>query len=297
MTLEDLFPLFSPTCSMARQILLVNPADFYRLEGRALVKTRMFMLVSSGSLTLTFGDRSYEVKAYVIFDVLDMLTVRISKCSPDLRAWCLFITYEFASESLKNLHLGPQERILEQMHFPCQYLLREESDAIERQLELLQGILANSKHCYRKELVRLYFRSFSLELGNIMFSYDGNEASSPASSVLSKRDFIATNFLKLVSGHFTVERNIDFYANVLNISSKHLARIIKEVMGRTPHSIINEELVHYAMLLLEDENIPIGQIAEELHFSDQASFSKFFKKQMKLSPLAYRQKGLVLAAK
>ncbi|MDM8307733.1 helix-turn-helix domain-containing protein [Phocaeicola barnesiae] len=44
------------------------------------------------------------------------------------------------------------------------------------------------------------------------------------------------------------------------------------------------------MLMLEDERIPVGQIAEELHFSDQASFSKFFKKQMKMAPMLYRRK-------
>ena len=45
------------------------------------------------------------------------------------------------------------------------------------------------------------------------------------------------------------------------------------------------------MTLLEDDRISIGQIAERLHFSDQASFCKFFKKQKQISPMAYRRQN------
>lgn len=43
------------------------------------------------------------------------------------------------------------------------------------------------------------------------------------------------------------------------------------------------------MTLLEDNTTPIQQIAETLSFSDQASFSKFFKKHKGISPIAYRK--------
>ncbi len=38
------------------------------------------------------------------------------------------------------------------------------------------------------------------------------------------------------------------------------------------------------------QSIPVSQIAEELHFSDQASFCKFFKKHKKVTPMAYRRR-------
>lgn len=107
----------------------------------------------------------------------------------------------------------------------------------------------------------------------------------------SRRDFITLNFMKLVSKHFAKEHHIEFYADSLCISIKHLTRVIKEMIGKTPHTVICDEITHQAMTLLEDDSISIGEIAETLHFSDQASFCKFFKKQKKISPMAYRRQN------
>ena len=96
--------------------------------------------------------------------------------------------------------------------------------------------------------------------------------------------------MKLVSKHFKEEHNVDFYAEALCVSTKHLIRVVKEIMGKTPHVVICNELIHQAMAMLEDESIPVSQIAEELHFSDQASFCKFFKKHKKVTPMAYRRR-------
>ena len=134
----------------------------------------------------------------------------------------------------------------------------------------------------------MYFKSFSLELGNIMLSH--REDTDRFTPHINKYDFITLGFLKLVSRYFSSEHTVDFYAESLCISTKHPTRVVKEKIGKTPHEVICNEIVHQAMLMLEDERIPVGQIAEELHFSDQASFSKFFKKQMKMAPMLYRRK-------
>ena len=97
--------------------------------------------------------------------------------------------------------------------------------------------------------------------------------------------------MKLVSKHFAKEHHIEFYADSLCISIKHLTRVIKEMIGKTPHTVICDEITHQAMTLLEDDSISIGEIAETLHLSDQASFCKFFKKQKKISPMAYRRQN------
>ena len=119
-----------------------------------------------------------------------------------------------------------------------------------------------------------------------MFTHEENM--DDALPYISKRDHITLNFMKLVSKHFMEEHNIDFYAEALCISTKHLTRIVKGMTGKTPHTIICNELIHQAMAMLENDSIPVSQIAEELHFSDQAAFCKFFKKHKKVPPMAYR---------
>lgn len=288
MSLKDLMPLFPPTCYLKGGILLVPPSEFGKLEGRTLGGSRLFMLVSQGSLSLEVSGRNYDVRSHAFLDVMETVTLRMKCFGSDLQAWGVFITFEFASESLKNLRPGPQGYLLERLNIPVQELLEKECDILEQQLKLLQGCLADMKHFYRQELTQLYFKSFSLELGNIMLSH--REDTDRFTPHINKYDFITLGFLKLVSRYFSSEHTVDFYAESLCISTKHLTRVVKEKIGKTPHEVICNEIVHQAMLMLEDERIPVGQIAEKLHFSDQASFSKFFKKQMKMAPMLYRRK-------
>lgn len=288
MTLKDLMPLFPPTCYLKSGILLVSPSEFGKLEGHSLGGGRLFMLVCQGSLSLEISGRSYDVRAHAFLDVIETVSLQMEHFSSDLQAWGVFITFEFASESLKNLRPGPQGYLLKRLNIPVQELPEKECDILKQQLRLLQGCLADMKHFYRHELAQLYFKSFSLELGNIMLSHSTEVDS--FTPHINKYDFITLAFLKLVSRHFTTEHAVDFYAETLCISAKHLTRVVKEKIGRTPHEVISNEIVRQAMLMLEDERIPVGQIAEELHFSDQAAFSKFFKKQMKIAPMLYRRK-------
>jgi AraC-like DNA-binding protein len=47
--------------------------------------------------------------------------------------------------------------------------------------------------------------------------------------------------------------------------------------------------VEEASRLLRDPELTLQQIAEELSFSDQSSFGKFFKKHSGMTPMKYRQ--------
>lgn len=295
MTPKELLPLFSPYRYVDNQILLIPPVDFRKLEGRTIGGSRMFMLVCSGSLHVELhnslesesNDKSSQMGANSFLDILDVITVRLDRFSPDLKAWCLFISFEFARESLKNLLPGPPKAILDLSRMPILHFSSSECKTLEQRLMLLEDSLRDNKHFYRQEVIKLYFKSFSLELGNILLAYEQSIDKTPAH--VSKRDFITLNFIKLVSKHFATEHTLKFYADKLCLSAKHLTRIIKATTGKTPHDILYKRIVQQALAMLDDDRISIGQIAEELHFSDQAAFCKFFKKQMGITPTAYRK--------
>lgn len=289
MTQKELSLLFSPDCYISGQILLVSPANFYKLENRLIENSRIFLLVSNGSVNISLGNQSCEMKAPAYLDILDTMTLKMTNFNSDLRAWCLFITFEFACESLKNLRPGPLNRMTERQTIPIRIFSAQDNALIENQLCLLKDTLSTQTHYYRQELAQLYFKSFSLELGNIMFAQEKNVEQS--ASYISKQDLIILNFMKLVSTHFATEHQLEFYANALCISVKHLTRTVRKMTGKTPHTIICDEILGHALHMLDDDSIPISRIAEELHFADQASFCKFFKAQKKKSPMEYRRRN------
>ncbi len=247
----------------------------------------MFLLVSNGSIRLDRKRETYELKTHDFLDIMEMDTLRLHTFSSDLRAWCVSFTFEFVSESLKSLHPGPHRPLIDLPQIPVLHFSTQECKSLESQLSLLENSLFNTKHFYRQELIRLYFKSFSLELGNILFMREKDAVQT--SSHIGKRDFITLDFIKLVSKYFATEHTVKFYADHLCISTKHLTRIIKSTTGKTPHVILYQQIIQHAKSMLEDDKITVGQIAEDLHFSDQAAFCKFFKKQMGISPTTYRK--------
>lgn len=288
MTQTELSLLFPPSCSLGNQVLLVSPSDFSRLKGITIEKSRLFLLVCQGSLSITINRKGFELTQGFV-DLLDTSSLFIGASSSDLEAWALFPTFEFASASLKNLRPGPMVHPQERLNIPILDFTPHETERMRRQLLLLQEILADPHHYYRREMSELYFRSFNLELGNALYHHLKETDEAP--KYISRQDFITLNFFKLINENAIREHRLNFYAQSLCISEKHLTRIIKETTGKTPYSFICHEIVHHAMVLLEENKLSVGEIADMLGFSDQAAFCKFFKKQKMMSPIAYRKRA------
>lgn len=290
-TYQEICRLYPSEYCRKNRLLLITPDLFYKLEGMTIERSRMHILVSKGTLELDVNGTFQEMHDHSFLEIIDNSKIRIKKVNQDLQAWGLMVTFEFASESLKNLRPFPTSHLLNLQYIPIWNISQREKHIIELQLEQLKDSLVEPNQHFGSELIELYYRSFCLQVGNMMFSKDCSlEDYRP---YMSKKDFVTWGFLKLVSKNYKEKHNIDFYAESLFVSAKHLTRIIKEMTGKTPYSFICLELLHNAMVMLDDEKYSIAQIANELHFADQASFCKFFKKQKNISPMAYRRSKIV----
>lgn len=285
---KELITILPSNCRLADKFILITTSEIKRLEGTNISNCRILMLVSQGCIILQIDKKEFEIKAHMLLDIITNSSLQIRYMSNDLKTYCILPEFEFVRESLKSLKPGPTSYIIDRIYFPVLHFSEEEQKIIEQQILLIQNSLLKTKHFYRTELVMVYFRSFMLEIGNIMLIQHEQEKDSK-NAILSKRDVITLRFIELVWDNCKTEHNITFYADKLCISAKHLSRIIKEVLNKTPHNIINDELLHHAMTMLEDNQMTVQQVSESLHFSDQASFCKFFKKHRKISPINYRK--------
>ena len=84
---------------------------------------------------------------------------------------------------------------------------------------------------------------------------------------------------------------LDFYAQQLEVSPKHLSRTIKAQTGYTAVEWIEKFVILEAKVLLKSSNLNIQQISDELNFASQSFFGKYFKKITGMSPKEFRNKG------
>lgn len=115
----------------------------------------------------------------------------------------------------------------------------------------------------------------------------------------SKR--ISSLFIELLERQFPVDENhkvlelrtASEYARQLNVHVNHLNRAVKENTGRTTTMIIAERLLQEAKILLKHSPWSVSEIAFTLGFKEVTHFNNFFKKNVQLSPLKFRNGQLV----
>ena len=96
-------------------------------------------------------------------------------------------------------------------------------------------------------------------------------------------------FQKLLSKNMLQNRRVEFYASEMNISSKKLNRITKELMNQSAKTYINQILIIEIKRLLMNTSYNIKEISYQTGFEDPTNFVKFFKKQSGMTPIEFRR--------
>jgi AraC family transcriptional regulator, transcriptional activator of pobA len=146
------------------------------------------------------------------------------------------------------------------------------------QRELVEG------HPFRKEVLHHGFNLFMFELAASFQKYLGNETVK-----LTRKEEHLMSFMKLLNQHFKEERRVQYYADSLYITPKHLTKTVKKLTNRTCGEFIDDMVITEAKILLDDPEMSVGNVSDALHFSDQFFFSKFFKNHTGVNPSEYKR--------
>ena len=82
---------------------------------------------------------------------------------------------------------------------------------------------------------------------------------------------------RLFDLNFSEQKGVEFYASQLNISSRHLNRICREVAGKTFTQLLTDRVMLEARHLLSSTEMSFNEIALQLGYEEYSYFSKLFK--------------------
>lgn len=94
----------------------------------------------------------------------------------------------------------------------------------------------------------------------------------------------------LINKHFYKEKLPKFYSNQLNITTKHLNRVVKNTLNKTTSQLISERIILESKRLIIHSDNNLAAIANTLQFTDYAYFSRFFKSKTGFTPIDFRKK-------
>ena len=103
---------------------------------------------------------------------------------------------------------------------------------------------------------------------------------------------VSTRFHSDLKQHFREHRDVGFYAAQACLSTKHFSAVIKQETGHTAAYWIHHQVVAEAKMLLHiRHDLTVQAVADLLGFEDQASFSRYFRRETGLSPTDFRTGG------
>ena len=101
--------------------------------------------------------------------------------------------------------------------------------------------------------------------------------------------FHLSRFTELVEEHFREQHSVRFYADNLCLTPNYLNEIVSSTMNTSAKQYILNKLTDEAQRLLAYTDLPISEIAFELHFSTVSYFVRSFRQCTGQTPLTYRK--------
>lgn len=102
--------------------------------------------------------------------------------------------------------------------------------------------------------------------------------------------FLVKNAVSYIVEHCAEKLKLSDVADQVYVSQWHLSKLLNRYLGQNFSEILNGVRIEKAKEMLKDPALRIGDIAEEVGFSDMAHFSRVFKKVVGISANEYRNK-------
>lgn len=193
---------------------------------------------------------------------------------------------------IKNVLQSNGKKMLEVLDYkrsnPAVKLGDEEKEVFEHYFKLVQIQISNKSKPFYNELMEALFVTVFYEISGVVSSRVASDEYEPVHGA-KRKDWMFRNFLRLLSEIGGRERSVGFYAEKLNISSKYLSNVIKDVSGKTAMSWIQQHTAELVARDLKYTDKSIKEIAYTYNFSNLSFFGKFCKKNLGCSPKAYRK--------
>lgn len=105
----------------------------------------------------------------------------------------------------------------------------------------------------------------------------------------SRQQELFDRFMEEVRQHYTQERSISFYADLLCVTPKYLSHVVHAVSGQYAGDWINSYVILEAKALIKSRKYTMQQISDMLNFANSSFFGKYFKEAVGCSPTNYQK--------
>ena len=246
-----------------------------------------FIVVEEGMAHYILNYKEYNVQKGDMLLFSPSMLVSLTGCTDDFRCMNLMCERSLFEHMLSsNPAFQTYSYYFCRADTPVVQLKQEMQTAILKCMEQIRLAII-TRNTYQKEIIQSLVYTCMLLVLEVI---EERVSSLPVS--LGRTERLFHDFMALVVAHYKREHYINFYASRLSVTTTYLSRIIRRQTGKTAAYFLGGMLYAEACRLLTRTDYTAQQIAEELNFSDQSAFGKFFKSKAGVSPHIFRLKGV-----
>lgn len=245
----------------------------------------MFMGVcTDGVASLSVNEKKRVICRNNIMVITDESVVDSINFSPDFDGIGFFLSYRMLQEILKDLTNMSNLFLLTHNH-PQFEIGQSEMESLRDYMKQMCKCVANEQHPYRNDVARLLILTM---IYDIRGTFERAMALSSPEDKRSRGERIFVQYIQLVERNFRQQRQVQWYANQMELSPKYLCEAITSVSRRSPNEWIDKFVTTEIRNQLRHTNKRISEIATEMNFPTQSFFGKYFKDNVGVSPSDYR---------
>ena len=238
--------------------------------------------VTKGYSITEISNNKYTLDVDSVFILAPTHSCRLIECSPDYNVRLLLLDSNAHNLSIQLNYMVKSERWTRNYFNPVIKLTPDEAAIMSQCTERIKEQILRKECPNKKTFLRLATEWHHVELDNIMQVRlkDTTDYNQP----LNRQQMLAQKLYLLIVNNYRKEHMAKFYSEQMCLTPQYLNQIATQVLGKTLSTIISELLYSTARSMLLSTDMTIQEIANELYFPDQASFSKFVKKMSGVSP-------------
>lgn len=228
------------------------------------------ILVINGSIIASSGFDNYSVEQNAMIVIPAGQVTSLSFMSENIEGFYLHFSDDYLSQIKVDLSKWLIRPVIKFGNAELRHLT-----TLLKRMQKLNENIANA------DIIKLYLATFLAEMEQ---STDFRlRINIPA------HERITMEFKKLLSYNITTHRSVSFYASELNVTPNHLNKSVKTTLDKSASALIDEMLILEAKILMQKNDMSIGEIAFEIGFEDVSYFGRFFKKHTDVTPSEYRK--------
>lgn len=262
----------------------VDEASLSELMYPCRINALVILICINGNVTLSSQMSDYNIGAGQFFissaSVFQFRSLANSEC------YMLALSSDFLANM--NVDIRLVMRMIAQLRANA-YITDMSNDKLFEICGLYNSLLndyTGELSEYKETALRHIFCSTIYRIADPILARGGV---SPSMGVKERSSEYFERLMSLLAEHYREQRNVEFYADKMNISSKHLSRVIRNFTGKSVHQWIDEFVALEIKNLLKYSNLSIQQISYSLNFPNPSFMGQYFKRITGMTPGEYKK--------